>query len=157
DIFIPVRKDSTGTKIEVLASPAWQHMDDIEYFLNKLFAAIKVPKAYMGQEQGVGRAVLCLTGDTRVPLLDGRTRTMRELAEEYGTSETFYVYSCDEEGRVAVGEARGCRVTRPHAEVWEVELDDGSTIRGTPDHPFLMRSGVYRNLSELKPGDSLMP
>lgn len=58
DFFIPVRKDTNGTKIEVLAAPAWQHMDDIEYFRDKLFAAIKVPKAYMGQEDGVARAVL---------------------------------------------------------------------------------------------------
>jgi hypothetical protein len=33
-------------------------MDDVEYFRSKLFAALKVPKAYMGQEEGVARAVL---------------------------------------------------------------------------------------------------
>lgn len=58
DFFIPSRKGQDGTRIEVLGAPSWQHMDDVEYFRDKLFAAMKVPKAYMGQEQGVARAVL---------------------------------------------------------------------------------------------------
>jgi hypothetical protein len=33
-------------------------MDDIEYFRDKMFSSIKVPKSYLGQEQGVARAVL---------------------------------------------------------------------------------------------------
>lgn len=58
DFFIPSRKGQDGTRIEVLGAPSWQHMDDIEYFRSKLFAALKIPKAYMGQEEGVARAVL---------------------------------------------------------------------------------------------------
>jgi intein/homing endonuclease len=58
DFFVPSRKGQDGTRIEVLGSPSWQHMDDIEYFRDKLFAALKVPKAYMGQQEGVARAVL---------------------------------------------------------------------------------------------------
>jgi intein/homing endonuclease len=33
-------------------------MDDVEYFLNKMFAAVLVPKAYLAQEEGVNRAIL---------------------------------------------------------------------------------------------------
>jgi intein/homing endonuclease len=58
DFWIPSRKGEDSTRVEVLGSPNWQHMDDIEYFRDKLFAAIKVPKAYLGQEEGVARAVL---------------------------------------------------------------------------------------------------
>jgi hypothetical protein len=58
DFFIPTRKGVDSTRIENLGSPQWQAMDDIEYFRDKLFAAIKVPKAYLGQEAGVARAVL---------------------------------------------------------------------------------------------------
>jgi hypothetical protein len=58
DIYIPVRKGQEGARIEVLGSPAWQSMEDIEYFKNKLYAAIKVPKAYLGDQDGVARAVL---------------------------------------------------------------------------------------------------
>lgn len=58
DFFVPSRKGQDGTRIEVLGAPSWQHMEDIEYFRDKLFAAIKVPKAYMGQEAGIARQVL---------------------------------------------------------------------------------------------------
>jgi hypothetical protein len=58
DFFVPTRKGQDGTRIEVLGSPQWQHMDDIEYFRSKLFAAIKIPKAYLAQDENTARAVL---------------------------------------------------------------------------------------------------
>lgn len=58
DFFIPSRSGQDGTRIEVLGSPQWQHMDDIEYFRDKLFAAIKIPKAYLAQDENTARAVL---------------------------------------------------------------------------------------------------
>ena len=58
DFFVPSRNGVDSTRIENLGAPAWQAMDDVEYFRDKLFAAIKVPKAYLGQEEGVARAVL---------------------------------------------------------------------------------------------------
>jgi len=58
DFFVPTRKGVDSTRIETLGAPQWQAMDDIEYFRDKLFSAIKVPKAYLGQESGVARAVL---------------------------------------------------------------------------------------------------
>lgn len=58
DFFIPVRQGTEGTRIEVLGAPSWQHMEDVEYFRDKLFAAMKVPKAYLAQTDGVNRAIL---------------------------------------------------------------------------------------------------
>ena len=58
DFYVPVRKGVEGTRIEVLGGPAWQSVDDILYFENKMFAALKVPKAYMAQDESSGRAVL---------------------------------------------------------------------------------------------------
>jgi hypothetical protein len=58
DFFVPSRGGQEGTRIDVVGAPQWQHMDDIEYFRDKMFSSIKVPKSYLGQEQGVARAVL---------------------------------------------------------------------------------------------------
>ena len=58
DIFIPTRKGQDGARVEVLGAPAWQHMDDIEYFKSNLWSALKVPKAYMGDSSGTARATL---------------------------------------------------------------------------------------------------
>lgn len=58
DFFVPSRKGTDGTRIDVLGAPQWQSMDDIEYFRDKMFAAMKVPKSYLGQDSGTARAVL---------------------------------------------------------------------------------------------------
>lgn len=58
NIFIPVVDGSELTRIETLSSPSWQHMDDVEYFLRKLFAALHVPRAYLGQDEGLTRQTL---------------------------------------------------------------------------------------------------
>jgi hypothetical protein len=58
DFFVPSRKGSDSTRIDVLGAPQWQSMEDIEYFRSKMFAAIKVPKSYLGQDAGTARAVL---------------------------------------------------------------------------------------------------
>lgn len=58
DFFVPSRQGNDSTRIEVLGSPQWQSVDDIEYFQEILFAAIKIPKAYLGKEEGVVRSVL---------------------------------------------------------------------------------------------------
>jgi len=58
DIFVPSRQGQRSTEIDVLGSPQWQHMEDIEYFQNKLFSAMMIPKAYLAQDDTTARAVL---------------------------------------------------------------------------------------------------
>lgn len=158
DFFIAVRDGRALSRVEVLSGPDYQNTDDVEYFQRKLHGALMVPRAYMGQDAPIqGRAILCLSGDTKVPLLDGRTRTLRELSQEYGPEDEFYVYTSGPDGKITAGRAHSPQVTRPNAEVWEIALDNGRTVRGTPDHPFMLRDGSYRRLDELSPGDSLMP
>lgn len=58
DFWVPVRMGQEGTRIEVLGSPAWQHMEDIEYFRDKMFSAMIVPKAYLAQDANIARQIL---------------------------------------------------------------------------------------------------
>lgn len=58
DIFLAMRKGEQSSKVEVLGSPAWQHMEDIEYFRLKLFAAIKCPKTYLGFDASPAKGIL---------------------------------------------------------------------------------------------------
>jgi hypothetical protein len=46
DFFIPVRKDKESTRIDVIAGPDYQNMDDIEYFRGKLMFSVKIPRSY---------------------------------------------------------------------------------------------------------------
>jgi len=48
DFFIPTRGGKESTRIDVVSGPDVQMMDDVEYFLRKLIAAIKIPRSYLG-------------------------------------------------------------------------------------------------------------
>nr|WP_309695122.1 DNA gyrase subunit A [Armatimonas sp.] len=98
----------------------------------------------------------CFTGDTKIRLLDGTEKSFAELAL-LPKEEVFSVYSVDAEGQIVVGEGRNSRVTRRDAALIQVTLDNGEEIRCTPDHRFLLRSGVYKEAQFLTPEDSLMP
>jgi hypothetical protein len=60
DYYLPVRGGESGTNIESL--PGLQNdgqIEDIEYLRNKQMAALKIPKAFLGYDEGVeGKATL---------------------------------------------------------------------------------------------------
>ena len=60
DYFMPVRGGESGTSIEALPGLSSEgQIDDIDYLKNKLFAALKIPKAFLGYDEGVeGKATL---------------------------------------------------------------------------------------------------
>jgi len=55
------------------------------------------------------------------------------------------------------GKAHSLSLTRKSAKIIEVELDNGEKIRCTPDHPFMLRDGTYKEAGKLNAADSLMP
>lgn len=102
---------------------------------------------------GVGFDIACLTGDTRVFTLDGKTPTLRELTE---LGAEVWVLSCEPNGRLQPSRAT-CQKTRTGVEVMSVTLDNGGEVRCTPDHLFLLRNGTYQRADRLTSGDRLMP
>jgi hypothetical protein len=60
DYFLPVRGGESGTSIESLPGLGNDgQIEDIDYLKNKLFAALKIPKAFLGYDEGVeGKATL---------------------------------------------------------------------------------------------------
>jgi hypothetical protein len=59
DFYIPVRGNDTTTKIEPTKGLEYTAIDDVTYLRDKLFAALKVPKAFMGYEKDLtGKATL---------------------------------------------------------------------------------------------------
>ena len=59
DFYIPVRGNDNATKIENLNGLQWDGIEDVEYLRDKLFAALKVPKAFMGYDENTdGKATL---------------------------------------------------------------------------------------------------
>ena len=59
DFYLPVRGGQSGTAIESLAGLQYDSIQDIEYLRSKIFAALKVPKPYLGYDERVeGKATL---------------------------------------------------------------------------------------------------
>jgi len=59
DFYIPVRGNDTVTKIDTAQGLQFDGITDVTYLRDKLFAALKVPKAFMGYEKDLtGKATL---------------------------------------------------------------------------------------------------
>ena len=59
DYYIPVRGNDQSTKIDTANGLQWDGIEDVEYLRDKLFAALKVPKAFMGYDENTdGKATL---------------------------------------------------------------------------------------------------
>ena len=59
DFYIPMRGNDSSTKIETVGGLQYDGIQDVEYLRDKLFAALKVPKAFMGYDETTeGKATL---------------------------------------------------------------------------------------------------
>ena len=59
DFYIPIRGNDTTTKIETTPGLQYDGIQDVTYLRDKLFAALKVPKAFMGYDKDLsGKATL---------------------------------------------------------------------------------------------------
>ena len=59
DFYIPVRGNDAATRIETTPGLAYDGIADVEYLRDKLFAALKIPKAFLGYEADLeGKATL---------------------------------------------------------------------------------------------------
>ena len=59
DFYIPIRGNDTSTRIDTTKGLDYDGIRDVEYLREKLFAALKVPKAFMGYEADLeGKATL---------------------------------------------------------------------------------------------------
>jgi intein/homing endonuclease len=114
-----------------------------------------VPMPHPGERVLGGHAV-CFTADTKVPLLDGRELTFRQLTDEYKNKQ-FWVYSCDDNGNIVPGLAHSPRMTNKSQKVIKITLDNNEEIKCTENHEFMLRNGNYKKAIDLTIGESLMP
>jgi hypothetical protein len=91
DYFIPVRGGDTGTKIEDVGGITTAgETDDVEYIQKKLFAALKIPKAYLGYDEGLGAKATLSQEDIRF----SRTiaRVQRTILSELNKLAIVHLY-----------------------------------------------------------------
>ena len=73
DFYIPVRGNDTSTKIDTTKGLDYDGIQDIEYLKNRMLAALKIPKAFLGYDEN-------LEGKSTIAALDIRfARTIERL------------------------------------------------------------------------------
>lgn len=87
----------------------------------------------------------CLIGDTLVWTEHGKT-PIRELV-----GQKARVYGHDGQ----LHDMYDCRMTQKQAEVFTVELEDGTMVTATANHRFMLASGEWKRLDELQEGDDI--
>jgi hypothetical protein len=65
DFFMPVRGGDSGTRIDSLPGLTYEATEDIEYLKNKMLAALRVPKAFLGYEESLGSKATLAAEDVR--------------------------------------------------------------------------------------------
>lgn len=97
DYFLPVRGGESGTKIETLAGGTnTAAIEDVEYIQKKLFAALKIPRAYLGYDEDVGSKATLAQEDIRF----SRTiqRIQKTILAELNKLAMIHLYSHGYEG-----------------------------------------------------------
>lgn len=99
----------------------------------------------------------CLTLDTRIPLLDGRTLSLSQMIMEHEEGKQNWVYSCNpQNGNVVPGIVSWAGVTRKNAKVIELILDNGQSVKCTPDHKFPTTNRGFVEAAHLTTGDRII-
>ena len=100
----------------------------------------------------------CLTLDTEIPLLDGRTLSLNELIVEHQEGKKNWTYSCHPiTGEIKPGEIVWAGVTRKNAELVKVTLDNGQVITCTPDHQIPVLGQGFVQAKDLVAEQILIP
>ncbi len=91
DFYIPVRGNDQSTKIDTTKGLEYAAIEDVEYLREKLFAALKVPKAFMGYDENLSGKATLAAEDIRF----GRTidRIQRILISELYKIALIHLYA----------------------------------------------------------------
>jgi len=101
DYYLPVRGGQSTTSIDTLPGMTFTGLDDIEYIKNKMMAALKIPKPFLGYDEGV-------EGKTTLASMDIRFARTIERIQKIVVSELtkiaiVHLYAQGFEGEELVG------------------------------------------------------
>ena len=65
DFFLPVRDGKELARVDILSGPDYQAIDDVQYFQKKLHGVLKVPRSWLGQDEGIPSRSILSNEDVR--------------------------------------------------------------------------------------------
>jgi hypothetical protein len=101
DYYLPIRGGQTSTAIETLPGMTFTGIDDINYVKHKMMAALKIPKPFLGYDEGVEGKTTLASMDIRF----ARTieRLQKIMVSELTKIAIVHLYTQGFEGEDLVG------------------------------------------------------
>lgn len=102
--------------------------------------------------------ILPVHKNTPIPLLDGRTITIENLAKEFNEGKENYVYSVqDNTHQIVAGKVVWCGKNYTADKLYRITLDDDTYFDLAAEHELIMRDGSKKRADEVEIGESVMP
>ena len=151
DFYVPVRGNDNSTKIETTKGLDYDGITDVEYLKHKMMAALKIPKPFLGYEEGVeGKSTLA-----GMDIRFARTieRVQRIIESELTKIALVHLYSQGFEDAQLVDFSLELTVPSIIYEQEKVELYTAKTAvaKEMIDGKLFSKDWVYENVFSLSP------
>lgn len=98
----------------------------------------------------IGRALFaCLDGDTEIATANGDIKISQLI------DKNIQVKSIDKNGNICLSDLCTIQATKKSIEEYQIELEDGTVIKCTPEHLFMLKDGTYKQAKYLTEDDEL--
>jgi len=149
DYFLPVRGGETGTKIDTLAGGQnTAAIEDVQYIQKKLFAALKIPKAYLGYDEDTGAKATLAQEDIRFSR--SILRIQKTILAELNKLAMIHLYSHGYEGDDLMDFT--LKLSNPSSIAQQQKLEiikSKFEIAGTAPEGLVSRRWIRKNILEL--------
>ncbi len=157
DIYIPTKDGKHFVDVQSFSEgniDTRSKVDELNFLRDQVVASLGVPASFLNIEEN-----LCLTiSNTYIPLLSGEIISLEEVIRNYELEKQMWVYSYDHNiGKLVPGKITWAGKTKLQTSCIRVHLDNGESIDCTPEHPFMLRDGTYKEAQYLEENESLMP
>lgn len=146
DYFLPVRGGESGTKIDTLAGGQnAAAIEDVQYIQKKLFAALKIPRAYLGYDEDVGAKATLAQEDIRFSRTI--TRIQKTIIAELNKLAMIHLYCHGFEGEDLAD--FNLRLTNPSSVAQQQKLQliqSQFEIAGAAPEGVVDRAWIRRNI-----------
>jgi hypothetical protein len=146
DVYLPVRGGQSGTEIDSMSGMEWGGIEDVDYLKHRMFAALKIPKAFLGYEEGVeGKATLAamdvrfsrtIERIQRIFISELTKIAMVHLYSQGFTEEELVNFDLSLTNSSAIAE-------QEKIELWQYKLDLATTIK---DGRLVSEEWAYKNI-----------
>jgi len=146
DYFIPVRGGDSGTRIDSLSGGQnTSAIEDVEYIQKKLFAALKIPKAYLGYDEEVGSKATLAQEDIRFSR--SIARIQKTIIAELNKLAMIHLYAHGFDGEDLLDFSLSLSNPSSLAQQQKLSLiEQKFSIAGSAPEGMVSKTWVYQNI-----------